>query len=241
MATPSNLMFNYPVDHDNTEPIIVSSTAKETPFYGKLSDNTKTKLVKEALASYGKITDCNLRAVYRKDCGKAYVSDRIIPTIVDVEVINNKVVKVYFSDGTTEKAVLSKNDAYSFEYGISICIIKRILSEKTNGNGTAIYNKLIDYAIKVYNDNRAEEKAVAECVKAAKIADQKKAEKEKARRIEIAEKRKEREIEIQTEAYLRAMRKFNDEQVEKFGMDFACEFKSTDDVPELNSEQKSDN
>jgi len=240
MATPTNFKFDYPVSHNDSEPVITLSKAKTSMSSFLLPKESKTKIVKALCKSTDGSDTCNIQALYRDGCG-VKISDTIIPTIVDVEVINDKVVKVYFSDGTTEKAVLSKNDAYSFEYGISICIIKRILSEKTDGNGTAIYNKLIDYAIKVYNSNRAEEKAVAEYEKATKIADQKKAEKEKARRIEIAEKRKEREIEIQTEAYLRAMRKFSDEQVAKFGMDFACEIQSTDDVPELNGEPKSDN
>ena len=240
MATPTNFKFDYPVGHNDSEPVITLSKAKTSMSSLLLPKESKTKIVKALCKSTDGSDTCNIQALYRDGCG-VQISDTIIPTIVDVDVIKNKVVKVYFSDGTTEKAVLSKNDAYSFEYGISICITKRILSEKTNGNGTAIYNKLIDYAIKVYNDNRADEKAVAECVKAAKIAEQKKAEKEKARRIEIAEKRKEREIEIQTEAYLRAMRKFNDEQVAKFGADFACAIQSTDDVYGLNGESKSDN
>ena len=135
-------------------------------------------------------------------------SDVIIPHIKDIQVINNKVVIVLFKDDTKEKAVLDSTDTYSLEQGISICITKKMLSMQTNGNGSSAYNKLIKHCIKLYENNRkAEEKAKAG-EQAAKDREKKLADRAKAKKIKRANKNREREIEIQKEAYLRAMREF---------------------------------
>ena len=79
---------------------------------------------------------------------------------------------------------------------------------ETNGNGSSAYNKLINHCLKVYENNRkAEEKAKAD-EQAAKEKEKKAADKARAKRIKKANKNREREIEIQKEAYLRAMREF---------------------------------
>lgn len=78
--------------------------------------------------------------------------NNIMPDIIDVEEIQSgdsvKVVRVTFDDNTSEKAVLSANDHYSLEDGISICVTKKLLSDKTCGCGTAVYNKIIDHKAK---------------------------------------------------------------------------------------------
>lgn len=132
----------------------------------------------------------------------------IIPHIEDIQIIKNRVVIVIFADGSKEKAVLDSADTFSLEQGISICITKKMLSMETNGNGNSAYNKLINHCLKVYKNNRkAEEKAKAE-EQAAKEKEKKAADKARAKRIKKANKNREREIEIQKEAYLRAMREF---------------------------------
>lgn len=132
----------------------------------------------------------------------------IIPHIEDIQIIKNRVVIVIFADGSKEKAVLDSADTFSLEQGISICITKKMLSMETNGNGNSAYNKLINHCLKVYENNRkAEEKAKAE-EQAAKEKEKKAADKARAKRIKKANKNREREIEIQKEAYLRAMREF---------------------------------
>lgn len=137
----------------------------------------------------------------------------VMPDIVDVQTIEKdgevKVVTVYFADGTNEKAVLSDEDTYSLEQGISICITKKLLSDKTAGYGSAVYNKIIKRAMKVMDENkkRAEKKHEADETLKAKLAKlaKKKADK-KAKREAAA---REEAIAIQAEAYLRAMREFN--------------------------------
>lgn len=140
--------------------------------------------------------------------GLSSYSDVIIPHIKDIQVINNKVVIVLFKDDTKEKAVLDSTDTYSLEQGISICITKKMLSMQTNGHGSSAYNKLIKHCLKLYDNNRkAEEKAKAD-ERAVKEKKKRAADKARAKRIKKANKNREREIEIQKEAYLRAMREF---------------------------------
>lgn len=136
----------------------------------------------------------------------------ILPAIKDIQIIQDKVVVVLFEDGTKEKAVLDSEDTFSLEQGVSICITKKLLSDKTDGNGSSAYNKIITHCCKLYENNRkAEEKAKAE-QQAAKEKEQRAIEKAKRKRIKKANKMREREIEIQKEAYLRAMREFNSAQ-----------------------------
>lgn len=149
-----------------------------------------------------------IRFIYRNNDNRGAFTDIIIPHIKDIEIIKDNVVIVIFADGSKEKAVLDSADTFSLEQGISICITKKMLSMETNGNGSSAYNKLINHCLKVYENNRkAEEKAKAE-EQAAKEKEKKAADKARAKRIKKAKKNREREIEIQKEAYLRAMREF---------------------------------
>lgn len=135
-----------------------------------------------------------------------------VPFYEDVRVIDSngtKVTIVYFGDGTFEKAVCHKDDTYSLEQGISICVTKKILSEITGLNGTTAYNRLIRKALKTMKDNRkAEEKAKQESA-AEELRRKKAAQKRQRRLAKIAERKREEAIEIQAEAYRRAMKDFN--------------------------------
>lgn len=137
----------------------------------------------------------------------------VMPDIVDVQTIEAdgevKVVTVYFADGTNEKAILSDEDTYSLEQGISICITKKLLSDKTAGYGSAVYNKIIKRAMKVMNENkkRAEKKHKADETLKAKLAKLAKKKADKKAKREVAAR--EEAIAIQAEAYLRAMRELN--------------------------------
>ena len=142
----------------------------------------------------------------------------IMPDIADVRAIDAdgkpKVVIVSFTDGTKEKAVLDESDTYSLEQGISICITKKLLGGDTLYGG-ALYNKVIKYAMGVKETNEL----LAEKSKNAAIEAQLKAEKEekkkKARREKIRKREEERQIEIQKEAYIRAIKAIREEDREE--------------------------
>lgn len=128
---------------------------------------------------------------------------KIIPTIIKVKNINDKVVIVQFADNTEEKAVLADGDTFSLEQGISICLTKKMLSELTGGNGSSTYNKLIDFAVNKYEDMRDFEKREAERKvqeKEAKRTLEGKREKKRA-------KRKEKEIAEYTDILAQAISK----------------------------------
>jgi predicted Fe-Mo cluster-binding NifX family protein len=136
----------------------------------------------------------------------ALISESVIPRIEDVQSINDKVVIVKFADGTTEKAILSDEDTFSLEQGISICITKKILNVVLKGaKGGSAYNKLVDYGLKVYNDKQKEIEKAKAAAKAEKEAEKKKAEKNRKKKAKRKAKLREEQIEIQAEAYRRAM------------------------------------
>lgn len=141
---------------------------------------------------------------YDKD-GDCEVATTIIPRIVDVNNIKNKVVIVKFEDGTVEKAILNKDDTFSLEQGISICITKKLLSIITDGRGSSTYNKLVEHGLKVYSDKEKNAKKKADEEKAAKTAEQKKIEKARKKKEMRKAAKREEQISIQAEAIRRAM------------------------------------
>lgn len=133
------------------------------------------------------------------------------PNVTDVNVIvPNKVVEVTFADGTKEKSVCKEPDIFSLESAISICISKKIMC------GSGAYNNAIKRGVKVYEDKLKKEKF--------EKAEKERIEKKRAKRLAYKERRaakreeldkakrnaeKEERIEIQKEAYIRAMEYMN--------------------------------
>lgn len=134
-------------------------------------------------------------------------SEKDYMKIKDINVIvPNKVVEVIFIDGTKEKSVCQEPDVFSMETAIAICISKKIMG------GSGAYNNAIKQGVKVYEEKlrkEAEEKAEQKRIEKRrekrlaykKRRNAKKAELEQARK----NAEKEEQIEIQKEAYLRAM------------------------------------
>lgn len=127
-----------------------------------------------------------------------FKSDRYLMADIKDVTIHNKTVIATFADDTKTVAVLDKEDVFSLEQGISICITKKLLGE----NGSSIYNKLIKRALKVKKQN---EKA-AEKDKKEKEKEKKRRELALARHKKKMARRREEQIEIQKEAYVRAMK-----------------------------------
>lgn len=129
-----------------------------------------------------------------------YVTSSNKNTITDVNVIvPNKVVEVTFMDGDRQKAVCQEPDIFSLEQAISICLTKHLLG------GSGAYNKAVKNGVKIYQD-----KQKAEWV--AKFEEEriaKRRAKKAAYMKRKAEKKREEQIEIQKEAYVRAMELMN--------------------------------
>ena len=126
-----------------------------------------------------------------------FESDRcIMPDIKNVRV-HGKTVIVDFADKTHTVAVLHDEDEFSLEQGISICITKKLLGR----DGSSVYNKLIRRALKVIDKNKKAERDAAtkkEVIKKKRQAAADKRDKQKA-------KKREEQIEIQKEAFVRAL------------------------------------
>lgn len=174
--------------------------------FGKTYKSPET-MPKEA-NTYLYVEDSQVRLANYKD-GQRTSDIGIMESIADIQVLNEKVVMVTFSDGKVEKAVLDTYDTFNIEQGIAICIMKKSFSKISNDNGSSVYNKLVEYGLKAYNDILAAE-SKAEAEKQEKEARAKRnAEKAKRKRARKAAEKREAEIEIQKEAYLRAMRELH--------------------------------
>ena len=157
------------------------------PKEKEVAENVNTKLEAKNKTIFAK---------YYEDGYFKYQKD-IMPDITNVIVYNNTVI-VEFADKTKTKAILDKEDAFNLEQGISICITKKLLGK----HGDGIYNKIMNRALKIKKLNE-EAKIKQEEEKQREKARKEKAAAKKARR---QAKRREAEIEIQKEAYVRAMK-----------------------------------
>ena len=145
----------------------------------------------------------------------------IMPNVVDVTVLNNRVVMVSFADSTETKAVLSEDDTFSVEQGIAICMMKKLIQMVFGNNCASVYNKLVEIGMNVYNNKLAdiEKKKKVEAEEAERSAKRyAKAQRRKAKRAErikaAQDAEREAQIEIQKEAYLRAMREYKTTSVQ---------------------------
>lgn len=121
----------------------------------------------------------------------------VMNIITDVNmIVPNKVVEVTFNAGDKQKAVCQEPDIFSLEQAISICLAKHLLG------GTSAYNKAVKNGVKVYEENKKEMQSIKE--EDERIA--KRRAKKAAYMKRRAEKRREEQIEIQKEAYIRALK-----------------------------------
>lgn len=123
----------------------------------------------------------------------------VVPEIIDVKAINDKVVIVTFIDGTQTKAVCDKDDTFNLEVGIGICITKRLMS-KDEQTGNSMFNKTIKNALKVMKRNEQLEKTRKEIEEEEKRI----IEKIKRKKEKRAEKRRQKKIQMMADAILLA-------------------------------------
>lgn len=203
-----NCISNFPKCNDGE----VTITMHSKELDNKLSclafqSEVPMNMPKEALTYlYEKLGDLKV-GVYRN--GKLVKIHQIIPAVKDVKVIGDSVVIMYFADGTTEKAVLNKEDTFSLEQGISICLTKKMLSMISEDSGSSVYNKLVEHCLNVYKNNRQAEQDETQKKIADKEAAKKFKEKLDRKKARKAAEKREAQIEIQKEAYLRAMKEYN--------------------------------
>lgn len=132
-------------------------------------------------------------------CQPVFHTVHKVPEIIDVKVINDKVVIVTFIDGTQTKAVCDKDDTFNLEVGIGICITKRLMSSDEQ-TGNSMFNKTIKNALKVMKRNEQLEKARKEFEEEEKRVE----EKIKRKKEKRAEKRRQKKVQMMADAILLA-------------------------------------
>lgn len=147
--------------------------------------------------------------------GKIVSTCNLMPDIKNIEVKyngeNNTVIFVTFADGKTEKAILDKEDEFSLEHGLLIIMFERLLNDK-GVDGKSVHNKLINHALKFYKKQEKEKENNARKEATEKEKRKKIQEKAAAKKRKQAAAEKEYQIEIQKEAYIRAMKEMQEEK-----------------------------
>lgn len=97
----------------------------------------------------GRFYNCGTREVYPEPIAWRTVHPRTVPAkrkplVSDVKTYNEKVVIVEWSDGTQTKSICSDNDVFDFDFGVTICILKKYLEQDGVKSGTKAYNDLMD-------------------------------------------------------------------------------------------------
>ncbi len=136
---------------------------------------------------------------------EACIHRAVMPDIINVEMPNDRTVFVQFADGTKEVAHASEEDEFNFQFGIAICLMKKLLSVRTIGSsitGSSAYNKLMKYAESKINQTKRDREAAKR--KGKELKEEEAAEKRMIRK----EEQKEREyyIDLMVEAIMRALK-----------------------------------
>lgn len=123
-------------------------------------------------------------------------------SIIEIkEIVPSKIYEYKFEDGDIQKTVCSESDQFSMEDSITIAYAKHFMG------GSGRYNRAVDKAMKLFTNQKAAEEKAKKEAEAAKIRQEKKAKK----RAERAARKREAEIELQAEAYRRAMKSMKEE------------------------------
>ena len=148
--------------------------------------------------------------------GYIYIGNmKIMPSVKEIKIIHSNDmavgVKVIFSDDSVEKAICDKEDTFNYDYGLAICIMKKLfsyMSGKDKFTGTYYFNKIMDLAfrnnLKTFKEHAEEDRK--------KEQEKHRKEKNRIRKERQKKAKKEAEIEIQKEAYIRAMRELKEDK-----------------------------
>lgn len=145
---------------------------------------------------------------------------KITILLKEVKIITNEEdvaigVKITFGNGDVQKSICSEDDVFNLEYGITICLFKELLKLMGSHNESRDYNNMVRDVLK-----QCEKQELAQLEEEAKKAQieyrrAKRAEKKKRRAERKAAAERERQIEIQKEAYLRAMQEYDRQRIDR--------------------------
>ena len=200
---------NEAITTTTTSAVNSTSTTPTYTFSGTLGTYNTDTICRLFGMSIGTDTDKRIK----EKNGSLYIGAvKLMPSVKEINPIYNKDnemigIKMMFSDGSIEKSICDNEDIFNYDYGVVICLMKKILSNIASTDkytGTYYFNKIVDLAFRG-NLKTFEEKAKEETEKIK--AEYRKAKNRLRKERQKAAKR-EAEIEIQKEAYLRAMNEF---------------------------------
>lgn len=191
----------------------ISDIVSNTSILSPINEEKKVEKVPNTTTN---ILFAEGNSVKVKNCkdGEVKSTKTIMSDIKNIEVKyngeNSTVIFVTFKDGKTEKAVLDKDDEFSLEHGLTIIMLEKLLSDK-GVDGKSVHNKLVNRATKLYYKLEKEKEAKDRKELEAKERKQKLIAKARAKQQKLAAAEREYQIEIQKEAYLRAMKAMKEE------------------------------
>lgn len=165
---------------------VVSNKITDNGFSFRVTNETGTgaDAISRTYRALCGTTDCDINSYYpgysfnffdSNILAKPFIAYALVPRIYDVKVYNDKVVKVFFTDGTTETAVCQEGDKFDLDMGITVCIMKKML-------GRNEYFRMLKKAKKNAAAHRELEKKSAEAVEIRKRQRAKEEARKKARR-----------------------------------------------------------
>ena len=188
---------SYTGDHvvtTNTNPYLM------TDYYWKIN-NKSVEAEKELADRLMNQLNKSDKKENKKDMKKE-TKTKVMPyDIVDYKIIDNTVVIFTFGDGTTEKTVCDHEfDEFELKRAIELAICKKKFG------GTKAYNNAVRKAIKQVKE--VDDKKKAEAEEKERIANRKA--KYAERQAKRKAKRRQEQIDIQSEAFLKAMLAYDD-------------------------------
>lgn len=178
---------------------VIDKPSEESSIYNGLYYDTSGIFIKLENGHIWNVgTEIQYEILQKGDNRMSYESKKSVVSEVSI-IVPNKVVEVTFMDGDKQKVVCQEPDVFDLESAIGICIAKHLCG------GSSAYHKAIRNGIRVYKENLEKEKAIQE--ENERIA--KKIAKRQTYMQRRAERRREEQIEIQKEAYIRALREVN--------------------------------
>lgn len=154
----------------------------------------------------------NLDGVLKHDI---YDDVKDITLITDNDSIVHGVI-MDFKNGDRQKSICSEDDEFNLRVGISICLTKYLLHTYCQAkNGSSAYNKVIEKCIDFLAEKDMKKHEEEQEKLRIEIRKAKRAEKKKRREERKKAKAREEAIDIQKEAYLRAMKEFDSWQIDR--------------------------
>ena len=146
--------------------------------------------------------------------------DKISVALKEVKIITNEEdvaigVKITFENGDVQKAICSEDDVFNLEYGITICLLKQFLGALGSTNASRDYNNMVRDVLKQYEKQELAKLEEEEKKAQIEYRRAKRAEKKRRRAERKAAAERERQIEIQKEAYLRAMQEYDRQRIDR--------------------------